>query len=261
MSTGRPLLEANLLRGLPVGLRSELLAAYAEIVRNFRETRWEPAELNGGKFSEVVYTILRGHIDGAFPATSTKPANMVDACRTLEQAGAAFPRSVRIQIPRMLIALYEIRNNRGVGHVGGDVDPNHMDAACVLGMSKWVLAELVRVFHAVSTQEAAAAVDILVERTLPVIWKVGKNLRVLDPSLSMKDKALLLLYHSKSSVNEAELFRWIEHSNASVFRRDVLRRAHKAKLIEYDASDMTIELSPSGVEYVERNLLGKETAT
>ena len=61
----------------------------------------------------------------------------------------------------MLIALCEVRNNRGVGHVGGDVDPNHMDAACVLEMSKWVMSELVRVFHDTSTEDATAAVDSL----------------------------------------------------------------------------------------------------
>lgn len=188
MSVSPAPLEAELLGGLPESLRSELLSAYSEILRNFRERRWEPAELNGGKLCEVAYSILKGHIDGAFPKRSNKPKNMVDSCRTLEQAPAAFPRSVRIQIPRMLVALYEVRNNRGVGHVGGDVDPNHMDAACVLEMSKWVMSELVRVFHDVTTEEAAAAVDTLVQRTVPVVWKVGENLRVLDPAMSMKDR-------------------------------------------------------------------------
>lgn len=116
------------LSGLSSALRGELLAAYEEIVRNYRERRWEPSELNGGKLCEVVYSILRGHVDGRMPARASKPRNMVDACKALESADQSFPRSVRIQIPRMVMALYEIRNNRGVGHVGGDVDPNAMDA-------------------------------------------------------------------------------------------------------------------------------------
>jgi hypothetical protein len=254
MSTIQPLLQDNLLAGLPAALRKELLSAYAEILRNYRELRWEPAELNGGKLCEVVYTILKGHVDGGFPAKSMKPTNMVDACRALEQA-AGHPRSIRIQIPRMLLALYEIRNNRGVGHVGGDVDPNHMDAACVLEMSKWILSELVRVFHGVTTVEAARAVDTLVERTLPVVWKIGENLRVLEHRRSMRDKTLLLLYHSQGPVSEAHLFRWVEHSSASVFRRDVIRSAHKVKLVEYNSDEKTVELSPLGIKYVEESLL------
>ena len=96
--------EAKVLQGIPTGLRKPLLSAYAEILRNFRERRWEPSELNGGKLCEICYTILRGHVDGSFPAKPSKPKNMVDACKDLEKASASFPRSVCIQIPRMLIA-------------------------------------------------------------------------------------------------------------------------------------------------------------
>src|SRR6266508_6021460 len=157
--------------GLPETLRKELLEAYEKILRNFRERRWEPAELNGGKLCEVVYSILRGYVDGRMPARAAKPRNMVDACKDLEKADEKkCPRAVRIQIPRMLVALYEVRNNRGVGHVGGDVDPNFMDATAVVVMSKWIVAELIRVFHAVPVEEAQGLVDSLVERTLPVVW-------------------------------------------------------------------------------------------
>jgi hypothetical protein len=246
---------AAALSGIPKGLRSELIDALAQISRNFREGRWEPSELNGGKLCEVVYTILKGHVDGKMPAKATKPRNMVDACRDLELADSAkFPRSVRIQIPRMLVALYEIRNNRGVGHVGGDVSPNGMDAKVVLESAKWIVAELVRMFHALPTDEAVRVVESLVERTLPVVWVVGNRKRVLKPDLSMRDQTLLLLYSVTGAVSEAELFSWVEHSNAANYRRDVLRRAHGDRLIEYDQKTGSVDLSPIGVDYVERNL-------
>ncbi len=256
MTTSGPVVALTLLQAVPQGLREELLSAYGSILKNYRERRWEPAELNGGKLCEVAYTILRGFVDGIYPKKSTKPRNMADACHALEQASStSFPRSVRIQIPRMLVSLYEIRNNRGVGHVGGDVDPNHMDAVCVLQMSKWILGELVRIFHGVSTETAAAAVDAIVERTVPIVWEVGGKLRVLQPEMSMKDRTLVLLYHSAEPVSESDLVTWVEHSNASVFRRDVLRSAHKKKLLEYDAGASTIQISPLGIDYVESVIL------
>jgi hypothetical protein len=163
---------ASALSAIPARLRGELLTALSEVLRNYRERRWEPSELNGGKLCEVVYTILRGHVDGKFPPKAAKPSNMLDACKAFEKADSAkFPRSIRIQLPRVLIALYEIRNNRGVGHVGGDVDPNLMDATAVVAMSKWIIAELVRVFHDVPTDVAQETVEALVERTLPIVWK------------------------------------------------------------------------------------------
>ena len=99
---------------------------------------------------------------------------MVSACRALENQPAApsrvGDRSLRILIPRMLVALYEIRSNRGVGHAGGDVEPNFMDATAVQAMARWVVAELIRIFHQASTDDAQAAVDAIVERNLTPVW-------------------------------------------------------------------------------------------
>jgi len=246
---------ASLLSVIPETLRNELIQALNEIERNFKESRWEPSELNGGKLCEVVYSILKGYVDNNYPASASKPPNMLDACKRLEQTPSTFPRSVRIQIPRMLTALYEIRNNRGVGHVGGDVDPNHMDAVCVLQMSKWVVAELIRVFHNVSTQEATDVVEALSDRELPLIWQVDDVSRVLDNSLSMMDKTLVLLYAEPSGVSEANLVNSVEHSNTSIYRRDILRRAHKKRLIEYNVTTKKSIISPLGIRHVETTIL------
>ena len=161
---------------MPKRLREELLDAFGKIVQNFSEGRWEPAELDGGKLCEVAYTIAKGIVDGKHAPRASKPKNMADACKQLEQSpAAAAPRSVRIQIPRMIVALYEVRNNRNVGHVGGDVDPNHMDAVCVLQVSKWIVAEMIRVLHSLPVDEAAEIVDALVERETPLVWNVGAS--------------------------------------------------------------------------------------
>lgn len=245
---------ANALAGIPPGLRDPLIEEFNKLSRNFRERRWEPAELNGGKLCEIVYTILKGHTEGKFAAKPFKPRNMVDACRELEKATSA-SRSARIQIPKMLIALYEVRNNRNVGHVGGDVDPNHMDASVVLGMTQWILAELVRIFHSVSTEEATTIVDGLVERTIPLIWSVGGKNRVLDPNMSAKDKALVLLYGSIGPQSVRSIADSIEYSNLARFKKTILTPAHKAKLIEFDMKADTLQLSPLGSRYVEEGVL------
>jgi hypothetical protein len=251
---GVPIEDA--LGALPATLRGELLEAFNQIAKNYRERRWEPSELNGGKLCEVAYSIARGFADGAYPTRAKKPRNMVKACQDMAAATGA-PRSIRIQIPRMIVALYEIRNNRNVGHVGGDVDPNHMDALCVLQMSKWIVAEFVRVLHDVDVDDAAATVEALIQRETPIIWEVDGKRRVLVTSLSMRDKSLLLLHASDGPLAERDLVSWIEYSNASTYRRDVLRKAHKKKLIEYDARAQTVTISPRGIEVVETEILPK----
>ncbi|PIT03103.1 hypothetical protein TSA1_21845 [Bradyrhizobium nitroreducens] len=250
---------SNVLTALPQALREELLDSYRKIASNYLERRWEPSELNGGKFCEVAYSIVDGAVRGNYPSSASKPSNMLAACQALEREPAVpsrvGDRSLRVLIPRLLPVLYEIRNNRGVGHVGGDVDPNHMDAEAVHTMASWVLAELVRIFHGVSTEEAQEAVDALVERRSPLIWEVAGVRRVLDVELSAKDQVLVLLHHCTGAVPVADLFKWIEYSNASVFRSKVLLPLHKARLIEFDLFRGTARISPRGVQVVEEKLL------
>lgn len=257
-----PLSKEKLLADLPEGLRKPLLASYQEITSNFAEHRWEPSELNGGKFCEVVYCILEGALNGTFPAHPAKPKNMAAACRTLE----TFPvdstrvgdRSLRILIPRVLIALYEVRNNRGVGHVGGDVNPNFMDATLVQGAASWILAELVRIFHKVSTSEAQELVDLLIERRTPLVWEFENTRRVLDPSMSKKDQTLLLLHGKPSWTGEDDLVAWIEYSSKSMFRKRVLTPLHDDRLVEHDSVNARVRISPLGVSEVEKRILNSK---
>jgi len=62
---------------------------------------------------------------------------------------------------------------------------------------------------------------------------------------------------SRRTVGADDLFKWTEHSNLSVYKRDVLRRLHSRRLIEYDESTEAIALSPLGIKEVEENILRK----
>lgn len=244
---------------LPQGLRDELLTEYADITRNYRRRHWKVTELNGGHFSEIVYTILRGHVDGNYPAAASKPSNFPKSCEALAQADkATHSQSVRLGIPRVLVGLYEIRNNRGVGHVGGEVDPNHMDATYVLHAVQWVMAELVRLFHNTDVQTATAVVDALVDRTLPIIWQVGDTRRILDTTPDLADSTLLLLYGEAEGATDRSLMKDLEQSRLDNYRR-VLRRLHSQRYLEYSADAGTVVISPKGERYVEERILPRLT--
>jgi hypothetical protein len=250
---------SKVLATLPAGLRDPLIEKYGEIARNYAERRWEPSELNGGKFCEVAFTIIDGCIRGSFAAKPSKPHDMVAACRALEgippNVNRVGDRSLRILIPRMLAPLYEIRNNRNVGHVGGDVDPNQQDATTVYGMASWIMAELVRIFHGVPLKEAQEIVAALVERKHPLIWEVEGKKRVLNHTMEKGDQALLLLYSEPSWVDEKILVDWVEYSNLTVFRRAVLEPFHKSRMVEYDARLRRVRISPRGAREVEDRIL------
>ena len=250
---------AGLLGGVPQALRDPLLIHYKRLARNFLEKRWEPAELNAGKLCEVVYSILEGALTGQYAQRPAKPRDMVQACRRLEQtpadANRVGDRSLRVLIPRVLLALYEVRNNRGVGHVAGDVDSNKMDATMVFGAANWMVCELVRVFHQATLDEAQSAVSALVERRLPEIWEIGERRRVLNNSLRAREQVLLLLYSEAGWVALEELRDWIEYKNSTSFRQKVVLPLHKSRHLEFEADTGRLQLSPKGAVEVEDKIL------
>ncbi len=251
--------SSTLLSNISPGLRDPLIDSYQEIAKNYSEHRWEPSELNGGKFCEVVFTIINDQLNGSTSTRPKKPNDMVADCRALEKIspnpGRVGDRSLRILIPRTLQVLYEIRNNRGVGHVGGDVDPNFLDATAVYSLSSWVLAELVRIFHGTSTQAAQEEVDALIERKHPLIWDNGMTRRVLDSGMEKGDQVLVLMHSKPSWVQIRDLFSWVEYSSLSMFRKRILEPFHRSRLLEYDVGNERARISPLGVKDVEERLL------
>jgi hypothetical protein len=243
------------LTNVPAGLRQELLDEFQKITKNYRERRWEPAELDGGRFSEVAYCILAGYLNGGkYAPKATKPDRFEQACRQLANAGAAYPKSARVIVPRVLVSLYDIRNNRGVSHVGAEVSANHMDAELVLHAAQWVMAEFVRMFHGTDVKTATDIVDSLVERTVPLIWEVNGARRILETCMSLADGTLLLLHASAKKLDESQLARDLEQDRLANYRR-VLKRLHAARMIEYDTASGRVTISPLGIKAVEEQIL------
>lgn len=248
--------DTQLLLGqLPDTLRRELIGAYDSVTKNFRENRWEPSELNGGKFSEVVYCVLKGYLECDYPSRAKKPQNFNVACGQLAQIVTQISygqESVRLTIPRVLIALYDIRNHRSVGHTGGDIDPNHMDASLVLAMTKWVMAELIRVLHQTDIVSATQAVEVLSERTIPCVWEVDGGKHILDEKMGKQDQILHLLYSTIRPVTDRELAAWAETRIDNLQR--TLRLMHRKKLVHFSHKNGVVTLSPLGSDVVEKSL-------
>lgn len=246
---------SQILATIPSGLRDPLFDEHQLIVQNYLERKWLPSELRGGRFCEIVYTIIDGYAQGTFATAPSKPRNFPQACRNLENHSHV-PRGFQILIPRMLPPLYEIRNNRGVGHVGGDVDPNHMDSTAVLGIANWIMAELVRVFHSLTTSDAQTLVEQIVERRIPVIWQVGDMKRVLDINLKMPDQTLLLIASCAAACDTDDLFKWLDYDNRAYFNK-LLRTLHSKRMVELASDGSTVQILPPGATHVEEKLMPK----
>ncbi len=258
MSTAKPEVTLDVtLGGVAPAFRGRLLKAYNGLKTAYVDGNFDACGLRAGRFCEVILRWAQEELTGTHAPFGTKLPNFKDECDKLEQTPkAAGHESVRILIPRALSLLYTLRNKRGIGHEGGDVDANAIDAATAVRIADWCVCELIRLHYSISLEEAQGICDAIAARQLPQIWDVFGKRRVLDPKLNYAQQTLLLLYSSPElGVPAEDLVSWTEHSNAAVYRRDVLWRLHKARMIEYDRDNEMAAISPKGIEKVEAELL------
>lgn len=146
-----------------------------------------------------------------------------------------------------------------MGHVGGDLDANSIDATLMFTMVNWILAELVRVFHTGDIAEAQKAIDALGQRHIPLIWDVDGIKKILSPKMSLRDQALLLTSSKEGGATLAELMEWTESKNKMYFKK-LLRALHKEKLVHYDENGSLVTLLPGGGNEVSK-IVEKHTQT
>jgi hypothetical protein len=241
---------------VPSSLRSKLIEKYLQLKAAYAQSTYDSCGLRAGHFAEIMIRVLQHYLTGSYTPLGQKISNFSAECLRLENLPAsAGAEGLRLMVPRALNFLYTLRNKRGIGHVGGDIDANEIDAATLVRLADWCVCELVRVAHSLSLEDAQAIVDSVAVRQQPQVWTVGGRRRVLNNSLDFRSKTLLLLYNeSEPSVPAEDLFYWTEYSNFSVFKRDVLGKLHSARLVEYDRDTEMVTLSPLGAREVEEKL-------
>jgi|SRR5579872_7368743 len=259
-SKSKPPFEVAL-ASVPAQFRSRIVKPFLNVKRRLAEGNDESLGLAAGKLCESVLRLLQSEILKTFTPFGQQIPDFASECRKLiESPKSAGVESLRVVMPRALVFIYTLRNKRGIGHIGGDVDANHIDAMTMARACDWVVCELIRVYHKLSLEDAQDLVDGLSQRNIPEIWHVAGKKRILRPGLSFKEQVLLLCYQETgNAVLQEDLFSWVEHSNPTVFRRSVLDPLHKARLIEYDKDSEAVTISPLGIKEVEEKILKQVT--
>ncbi|TIT01462.1 hypothetical protein [Mesorhizobium sp.] len=241
------------LKVLPDGLKDPLIAEFEQALDEYRAGDWESVGVKAGKFCEIAYCICAGHVAGKFPYTPHKPENFPQKCLLLEEHNKTKGRGMCVQIPRILIALYELRNNRAIGHVSSEVSPNHMDAEFFVRGMKWVMAEFVRQLSELPLDVSHALIEAVTARTFQIVWSSGDARRILEPAKSASHKTLILLYAEAKPVKAAALRGWVEYANLTLFKSRVLDELHSKAFIHFDRAKDTAEILPPGQAFVEKS--------
>jgi hypothetical protein len=230
-----------------------LVDEFEQALDEYRASDWEKVGLKAGKFCEVAYCVCSGYATGTYATLPVKPSNFGKSCIDLEQHNKTKGRSLCMQVPKVLAALYELRNNRAIGHVSAEVSPNHMDAEFFLRGMKWVMGEFVRNYSQLALADSHAVVEAVTARSFQMVWTSGNVRRVLEPAKTAGQKVLILLYAEGKSVSVAHLQTWIEYKNGTDFKRKVLKDLHKKAFIQYDERTATAQILPPGQAHVEKS--------
>ena len=192
MSTPKPRspLDAAL-TNVPADFRNRIIKNYLELKSRHVQNMHDAAGLSAGKFCESVVRLLQHELKKPVTPFGKRILNLSDECDSFAQVPKTIGNdSLRIVIPRAVALLYTLRNKRGIGHVGGDIDANAIDGMTIARVADWVVCELIRLFHTMSLEEADAFVTSVASRDIPDVWEVAGKKRVLRADLDFKEKTL-----------------------------------------------------------------------
>lgn len=252
------LVKSELCKQLPLELVEALLSEYKKLKENYLLSKHEPSELNAGKFCEVGFRVIQFLTDPKQNYTPLKKEihNFTDECRKFESSlSSSINDTLKLHVPRVLIALYNIRNHRGVGHIGGDINPNSSDANLLVTGCDWILAEFIRLVYSCDITTASNLVKNIIKRPTFFVYAFGDRKRVLKIKGYENKVLLLLLEEYPNSVSDETLYEWTEHSHSTVFKA-MLKRMHKDDMIDYHNQQCVI--TTIGITEAE-NIIQKNT--
>lgn len=202
-----------------------LIENYQNIKQNFWLGKDEECIEKVGKFVEIIIRVLEYITTKNFTPfeDELKVSGSIKNFEKFPKNG--FSESIRIMIPRVLNSLYTFRSKRGGAHIKG-VNPNHIDATYVVSACDWVMAEFIRLYHTENEKKIQRLIKSIVDKRVPLIEEFGEDLKILDPSLSVPDKILIILYKKHPNfVSIDELREWIKtktptHINTALKRLD-----------------------------------------
>jgi len=199
-------------------LATQLLDEFISAEKRFIQRDWEPAELDGGQFCEILSRILYHQDSG----TLNHNKAFEDCCNYLENnqvSHAIQPRQTCLHLMRVLKTIYKFRSQRGAVHISPSYTPNHMDSKLIIEAVRWAMSESLRIFWRGDRETVAKTIRELLQFDVPCVGQFGQALLVQRTDLSADEEVLIMLHYAgEQGFSRAELGRAVRTSPASVTR-------------------------------------------
>jgi len=201
-------------------LAEQLLAEFISLERRFVLRDWEPAELDGGQFAEVLARALY-HVDSG-TLNRTKD---FDKCLTwIEDSSNQHLQKVNphrplLHLAKVLRTIYKFRSQRGAIHITPTYSANQLDSKLMIEAVRWLMAEVLRLFAQSTPEQAASMIREVLEFDVPCIGKFEEVLIVQRTDLKPEEELLVLLHYAgEKGFTRNELGKYACCSPASITR-------------------------------------------
>jgi hypothetical protein len=198
-------------------LATQLVDEFVSQEHRYIQREWEPAELDGGQFCEVLARIIYHQDSGNL----NRDKEFEDCAKYIlnDKVPHARPRQEMLLLLQVLKTIYKFRSKRGAVHVSSTYKANHMDARMMIENVRWAMNETLRTFWQGDPEAVAKAIRELLQFDVPCIGVFGSVVLVQRTDLTPEEEVLVLLhYGGEAGLTRTDVGRYAQCSPASVSR-------------------------------------------
>lgn len=188
-------LVASIAPPLDALLANQLIDEFVSLERRFIQRDWEPAELDGGQFAEVLARIVY-HMDSG---NLNLNKGFDDCCKYVENEQVPHritPHRDAVHLITVARAIYKFRSQRGAVHISATYAANQMDAKFIIESVRWCLNETLRVFWVGDRTLAAKAIREILQFDVPCVGVFEDIVLVQRTDLTVDEELLVLLHYA-----------------------------------------------------------------
>jgi hypothetical protein len=178
-------------------LSTQLVDEFISIEKRYIQRDWEPAELDGGQFAEILSRILYS-LDSQNQNFSTKSVH--DCLEYVEDQQNKNKHNFRskdvLHIAKALRLLYKFRSDRGAVHISPTYTANQMDAKLMLELVRWCFSDTLRIMLSLQKEQVAKIIRELIQFDVPVIGVFDDIIVVQRTHITAEEEILILLHYS-----------------------------------------------------------------
>jgi hypothetical protein len=126
-----------------------------------------------------------------------------------------------------------------------------MDAMVTEHLADWLVAEVFRLGTNLPPDEARLAINALVERRVPALYRDGSFRRILKPGLGPRAEIMMLLYAEPAGATLPELVEWSRLPRTTVSRHLVTLDRERLVRVDKSQRPQRYSLLPPGERHIE----------